>query len=730
MTLARDAAPLLGEAANLGASLRLAREIVARATRSLARVVDPEVAELLSQLDSRIAGASLKIAVLGQMNAGKSSFINALVGRPDLLPTNVNPWTAVVTRVHFGHPSGRRSGGRFEFFSEGEWRELAEGTSRLRLEQDRLVERVDRDLYLAQLTEVRARALCQLGPAYRKLLGTTHDVARLEPHDIERFVTAGGEGGEASSRLAGLAEITSSADVYCEPWPFSLPVSVIDTPGTNDPFLVREEVTLRSIESIDVAVLVVSARQAMTAADLGLLRAVRALHKDSLLVFVNRCDELETPDAGDVIVAHLRRLLESQFGVSIPIVLGSALLAEIAGRLAGGDPASVPAATIDRLVRGGRLRPEDAATFSHEAEAATRQRLALHLLQASGLPEVYAEISRVSGHSVLARQLASSRDALHRVAAQQDAIVRDELRGLEHALKQAHYDFMSDGAELERLRGAGERIVGTIARLESAAAGHRAEIERTQRQGLEATRARLLECLSRHVDTRRAHLMELLDRQKTRGAAARFDTKPLYRELEQTFVAEYRALYLRLVNIQLTASRQFRSLVGADMPGTELQLSVVSGSFPYPSLTALARTTAFDVDPRIWSRWRASQKSLAEAVDTLAAMIKEEFGRIVDELIATVVREITGPACELQSHLLFCFANARRTAERRHGEIVLAIEAIEQRRAPVAAERVLADGLASIAASRERLQAVTLVLRELEAAAAVGTPEALMVAAE
>src|SRR5262249_12565779 len=48
-----------------------------------------------------LADLVCRIAVIGQVKAGKSSFVNALVGRPGLLPADVNPWTTAVTKLHF-----------------------------------------------------------------------------------------------------------------------------------------------------------------------------------------------------------------------------------------------------------------------------------------------------------------------------------------------------------------------------------------------------------------------------------------------------------------------------------------------------------------------------------------------------------------------------------------------------------------------------------------------------
>ena len=83
--------------------------------------------------------------------------------------------------------------------------------------------------------------------------------------------------------------------------PFDYPVTVIDTPGTNDPCLIRDEITRRSLETADLYIVVLTARQPLSAADVALLRILRGLHKERFVVFVNRIDELAD------IAANIRR---------------------------------------------------------------------------------------------------------------------------------------------------------------------------------------------------------------------------------------------------------------------------------------------------------------------------------------------------------------------------------------------------------------------------------------
>jgi ABC-type uncharacterized transport system ATPase component len=53
------------------------------------------------QLTAKLAEDRFTIAVLGQFKRGKSSLLNAIIGR-DLLPTGILPLTSVITVVRYG----------------------------------------------------------------------------------------------------------------------------------------------------------------------------------------------------------------------------------------------------------------------------------------------------------------------------------------------------------------------------------------------------------------------------------------------------------------------------------------------------------------------------------------------------------------------------------------------------------------------------------------------------
>ena len=76
-------------------------------------------------------------------------------------------------------------------------------------------------------------------------------------------------------------------------YPVSL--KLCDTPGVNDTFMVREQITLRSLRGSEVCVVVLAASQALTTMDMALMRIIAQFENRQIILFVNRIDELSDP---------------------------------------------------------------------------------------------------------------------------------------------------------------------------------------------------------------------------------------------------------------------------------------------------------------------------------------------------------------------------------------------------------------------------------------------------
>ena len=276
----------------IGAELESVRRVLMACGRELQSAPPFQGGSFVDDTMQLLARLTCRIAIIGQVKAGKSTFINGLVRRPDLLPTDVNPWTTAVTRLHFGRADAPPNvSAEFTFFDINEWERLAQGGGLLRELTQRLVPGFEAELLHKHLDAMRRRSEQRLGVTLSQLLGKKHSFPALSTEVLERYVCSGQHGPQADQR--GIySDVVKAADLYFRGDDFGLPTTIIDTPGTNDPFLVRDEITRRALESADIYIVMLTARQALSSADVALLRILRGLHKERIAIFVNRIDEL------------------------------------------------------------------------------------------------------------------------------------------------------------------------------------------------------------------------------------------------------------------------------------------------------------------------------------------------------------------------------------------------------------------------------------------------------
>lgn len=411
-----DALPL-SQRLRIGAKLADARKRTIETAASLIALSDPETAGVIELLVEDLEQRACCIAFAGQFNAGKSTLINVLVEKPDLLPADVNPWTTVITRVHFGVPGKPESGASFTLFNRDEWRQLSTG-GRTRLLTESLFPDFDWETLQSQVEKMQERAGRKLGGRFEDLLGTEHTYPEITPGLLNRYVGAGHY--DADGRAAGTegeyADITKLANIFLDLGAFSFPTILVDTPGVNDPFLVRDEITRQNLEAADICVIVLTARQPLSAADLDLLRTMRGLKKDRIVIFINKIDEISGGVEVLQEVSHrVSLILRQEFpSAHIPIVFGSALWA----RKALSDRRQIP----DGKAAGSRegAAALDWPSYAEIADAVTEETYFLN----SGLPSLAIAISELVSTGPIAGAMGATSSIL-------DAICRNLISWLE-----------------------------------------------------------------------------------------------------------------------------------------------------------------------------------------------------------------------------------------------------------------------------------------------------------
>ena len=635
-----DATNSTGSQLDIGIELESVRRDLVSIGTELSSLVDNPGAELMREAVSVLAGQSCSIAVVGQIKAGKSSFVNALIRQPGLLPTDVNPWTTAVTNLRFRQAGPNGVEAVFSFFSEEEWDKLAQGGGRLRELTERLVPGFEPALLRHQVLMLKARAAKRLGAEYLQLVGRSRQYPRLSRDTLLHYVCSGNP--DSNGAEGRYSEVTRSADVYLTSGPFAFPVTVIDTPGTNDPFLVRDEVTRAALDQADITLVLLTAHQPLSDTDVSLLRILRGLHKERIIIVINRIDELADParDSAEI-VGYVRQRLTQEFpGSNIPIVPGSARWGASAhDTLPGSNIEQDSLARALAYCRDEKLLDHNEVLTSVPATEITRSLYRSALFAASGLPRLYIALNTMMPRSrcgYLYRQFCRyfaemSQTSLYTLQDAREAIVR------EHNRRQTMGDHTSQMAS--HLRKESDDLRETTHSIGRAAHDFEQQMSKTLERALVDLGKRLHALVDAHAQNEGKHLVLLLNAgQPVRTWGC--DSAALSRELADEVMASFHNTELDLGNLATKVNDGLRQLTSLLMPGSAPPAAPVAGRnlVSPPSIGALAKTVALDLDTSWWSHLWKAKPDPRDRGTAVANIVRAAYRPVIEELLASYRR--------------------------------------------------------------------------------------------
>ena len=219
----------------------------------------------------------LTIGVIGQMKAGKSTFLNSFIFGDTILPAATSPMTASLSYITYG-PEKKLVA---EFYTPDEWAELR-NTAQLPIEEGQESTAQGSKIKAAQELVAKAGKISQLNSFWGK---TKEDSFS----NLIDYVGADGK----------YIAITKAVTLYY-PLEYLKGVEIVDTPGFNDPIVSREERTRQFLKQADVSLLLLYAGRAFDASDRDILfKDVRNCGIGKILVGVNKYDTIvaqgETP---------------------------------------------------------------------------------------------------------------------------------------------------------------------------------------------------------------------------------------------------------------------------------------------------------------------------------------------------------------------------------------------------------------------------------------------------
>lgn len=601
----------------------------------LQETIHGRVGTFVSALQSDLEAHSCRIAVIGQIKAGKSSLINALIRRPDFLPTDINPSTAVITKLYFGAPAEQNNTALFHFFSDEEWEHIMSGGRAAAMTTERHAALSPEQLE-KPLEELRQRAQTQLGSEYQSLLGKHHLFSSVTSDLLERYVSASDyDDAEGEEGKGHFSDITKGAEVYLEGQPLGYPAVIIDTPGVNDPFLVRDEITHGNLGDADIYLVVLTAQQPLSTSDLALLRMLKGLQKDRIIAVVNRVDLVDMA-AGEAerLVEHVQANLKREFPhAHIPVILASAQWANIA---LSRDPDEMEYAVSSSFAEYiADLVQKGERGFELPQPDWEIDRTANMLYRASGIPGVVSAISRLIGHSVIAEHLLPVASTLGAIADNTAISIRYGVNSLEGGEGWRHGKAVRNLQELEHL----------LSEVEATLSDCEQDFNHVTDEEVDRLRRFMAYTVENFAELQQEKLMQY-------GSYAEFRAEfqqemfALRSQLAEDFYKYITEISKEFMARQYEAEAVLRQSVKAALPNLDdvLRFGIQSTNLPPPSIMPLSKVTSLDTE----SYWdvRAYEKAVDPGqADRFRQLVTFAFIELIEELfenaLATQKDQIT-----------------------------------------------------------------------------------------
>lgn len=571
------------------------------------------------------------ITMIGQIKSGKTSLVNAMIGRPALLPADVNPWTSVVTSLHLNAPLPPDAPtASFQFFSQGEWDHLVENGGRIgelsaRAGADEELEKVRE-----QIAEMREKTKARLGRKFELLLGQKHNYAELTDELVERYVCMGDdfEDMDEEDQQGQFADITKSADVYLTAPSIPMPLCLRDTPGVNDTFMMREQITINALRDSRICVVVLSAHQALSSMDMGLIRLIANVKSREVIIFVNRIDELSNPaeQVPEIRDSILKTLADNNGPENPELIFGSAYWANIA---LSSDLNDIVAESAEAMFNW--------AEASLDAETAGMETNEL-VWQLSGVPALYNALAERITEGPGAEVLAASRKrALNLVGG-----VRASSNMVSMRMEGDHIDVMPPAQlmeHLDKLDADNTKFLND--RLDIVFQRFGSRVDQSHKRFLD----RALESLLQHLENNGEDQIWQYS-----PDGLRMLLRTSYQVMRRDVASTCDQVFASAAN---DLAETYRAAFGVSVEN----FSITPPAAPeIPAPVSLGQTIALDLQTSWWKGWWKRRKGYRAFASGFYDLIEAETSPIVDEL---KIRQAEGIRKMAENELLEFLAEQR-----------------------------------------------------------------------
>ncbi len=236
----------------------------------------------LTETKDYLNNQKFSIGITGVMNAGKSTMLNALMGK-EILGSAVVPETANLTIVK--HNIKEKA--KVFYWNKQEWGKIE--TAALELESMR---------------DYVNETIATFGDELNSYIQKESRYDEVDINDLSLYTSAEAEGKKCN--LVKYVELGSNLDFLSDG------IEIVDTPGLDDPVIQREEITKEYISQCDMMLHLMNVSQSATLKDVEfIIDALLYQNISKLLIVITRADTVSKEQL-DEVISYTKSSIEKQ----------------------------------------------------------------------------------------------------------------------------------------------------------------------------------------------------------------------------------------------------------------------------------------------------------------------------------------------------------------------------------------------------------------------------------
>ena len=280
-------------------------EILQELNNNVSDNVQNEISKITQYLEKQ----KFSIGITGVMNAGKSTMLNALMGK-EVLGSAVVPETANLTLVKYNVIEEAK----VYYWNESEWNKIVKSSEIL----DSMKE------FVSETNKIFKDTI-------KSYIKTISRFDKIEVKELSSYTSAEASGKKCN--LVKYVELGSNLDFLRDG------IEIVDTPGLDDPVIQREEITKEYLGRCDMMLHLMNVSQSATLKDVEfIIDALLYQNVSKLLIVITRADTVSKEQLNEVIEytkASIKRQLEVQNKDSkLDYVLDTIKFIPISGKMA------------------------------------------------------------------------------------------------------------------------------------------------------------------------------------------------------------------------------------------------------------------------------------------------------------------------------------------------------------------------------------------------------------